>query len=146
MTERISRLELGMEVARLYASRATCLRGHNGAILLMDKRIVATGYNGPIIGQPQCTPETCNESGPCPNTVHAETNVIAFCSKYGIATNGTIMMCTTSPCKQCAKIIIQAGVHVVIYDFEYHDHSGLKLLEAASVLLYKYNPLLKIDW
>ena len=146
MNDHISRLELGMDVARLYMRRATCLRRHVGAILMRDKRIIASGYNGSLKGQPHCTPDTCNDSGPCPNTVHAEANIIAFCARHGIPTEGTIMMVTASPCEVCAKSIVQAGVEMVIYDDEFRDSRGMQILKAAGILLYKYTPELKINW
>ena len=144
--ERISRLELAMEVARLYARRATCLRGQVGAILLLDKRIIATGYNGPPEGQPHCADKPCDLTVPCTHAVHAEANLIAFCAKHGIATNNTILVVTTTPCKKCAELVIQAGIHTIIYEGEYRDLEGFSLLQDAGLLLYKYAPNIKIDW
>ncbi len=144
--ERISRIRLYMEVARLFSQRATCQRGQVGALLIRDKRIIATSYNGPPEGLPHCVEHKCDLTQPCTHAIHAEANVIAFCAKEGIRTGGAVLIVTTTPCVKCSELIIQAGIRMVIYDAEYRDNSGFAMLTAAGILLYKYNPNLKIDW
>lgn len=143
---RISRIELYMEVGRLFSKRSTCVRGQVGAVLIRDKRIIATGYNGPPNGLPHCEEHKCDTSKPCTHAVHAEANLIAFCAKEGISTSGAILVVTTSPCVKCSELIIQSGIKMVIYDSEYRDAGGFSMLMAGEVLLIKYNPNLKINW
>jgi len=71
-------------------------------------------------------------------TVHAEQNIITFCAKNGIPTNGTTLYITTSPCKQCAKLIAQSGIKSVVYDEEYKDKSGINFLKEVGVNTSKY--------
>jgi dCMP deaminase len=143
---RISRITYFMEVARLTSKRATCLRGQVGAVLVRDKRVIASGYNGPPMGQPYCADLPCDLTKPCTHAVHAEANLIAFCAKHGIATNGSTLVVTTTPCIKCSELIIQSGIIRVIYDSDYRDESGRNLLEAVGILLYKYNLDLKLEW
>jgi len=144
--ERISRIDLAMEVARLYSRRATCMRGQVGAILLRDKRIIASGYNGPPEGAKHCADNHCDLSKPCTHAVHAEANLIAFCAKYGIATMDSTLFVTASPCIKCAELIVQSGISQVVYDSNYRDDSGSNLIMSSGILLYKYSPTLKINW
>lgn len=144
--KRISRIELYMQVAHLFSGRATCARGQVGAVLIRDKRIIASGYNGPPEGAHHCEDQHCDLSKPCTHAVHAEANLIAFCAKYGIATRGATLFITTSPCVKCAELIVQAGIIQVVYDSEYRDEAGINILFNASILLYKYDPTLKINW
>lgn len=144
--QRIGRLELFMQVAHLFARRATCLRGQVGALLIRDKRIIASSYNGPPEGLPHCVDHNCDLSQPCTHAIHAEANIIAFCAKEGIRTGGAILILTTSPCVKCSELIIQAGIKTVVYDSEYRDDRGFAMLETAGILLYKYSPQLKINW
>jgi dCMP deaminase len=144
--DRISRTELYIEVARLFSKRATCLRGQVGAALVHDKRIIATGYNGPPENVEHCSEHKCDLSKPCTHSVHAEANLIAFCAKHGIATNNSAIVITTCPCKKCSELIIQSGISMVVYDSDYRDDSGIALLEEAGILLIKYAPDIKINW
>lgn len=141
---RISRRELYMEVARLFSKRSTCRRGQVGAILVKDFRIIASGYNGPAEGQPHCEEHGCDLSLPCTHAIHAEANLIAFCSKQGIATNKATMVVTTVPCRKCAELIVQAGIKYVVYDSDYRSEEGFKLLEDAGITIIKYNPMGKL--
>ena len=138
--ERISRIDLYLETARLNSRRATCERGKVGAVLVRDKRIIASGYNGPPVGQPHCSPKVCDLSKPCEHAVHAEANLIAYCAKHGIPTNNAVLVLTTVPCRKCAELIVQAGIGRIVYESEYRLQEGLKLLLAAGVTIIKYNP------
>lgn len=135
---RISRDEyLANEVLNA-AKRSTCLRLQVGAILVRDGRTILAGYNGSLSGFAHCTPDTCGPDKPCSNTVHAEVNVIYFAARHGIATAGTTLWCTDSPCKICAEAIIQAGIKKVVYIREYRDTYPLELLDTAGVLHEQY--------
>jgi len=142
---RISREELFMEIAGLVAMRSTCERAQVGAVVVKDKRIVATGYGGAPSGQPHCTEVGC-EIGPgggCIRTTHAEANIIAFAARNGLQLEGCDMYVTLSPCYTCAKLIINAGIRTVIYRDEYREDSGLKLLRKAGVKVWFYPQLME---
>ena len=138
--KRISRIELYLETARLNAKRATCLRGQVGAVLVRDKRIIASGYNGPPQGQPHCSSTTCDLSKPCTHAVHAEANLIAYCAKHGISTDKATLICTTCPCQKCAELIIQSGIKKVIFESDFRVLEGLELMHSAGVKVIRYDP------
>jgi len=150
-----------IESAKLWAEQSYCVKKKVGVVLAIDDRIIATGYNGTVSGQPNvCEIETkcehCNEDGKiwitdqkyidcgiCHGTniklktsnftVHAEQNVIAYCAKEGIATKDTTMYVTLSPCSLCAKLIVQAGIKRVVFIERYKDTNGLKFLKDCGV-------------
>lgn len=131
--ERISRDRLLMDVALLFKRRSTCLRRQVGAVLAREGRILSTGYGGAPAGVPHCSEETCGPDKPCIRTIHAEANVIAFAAKNGVETDATTLYCTASPCIECAKLIINAGIVRVVYDEEYRDTSPLVLLRSVGI-------------
>lgn len=142
--KRISRERLFMDIARLVAQRSTCERAQVGAVVVKDKRIVATGYGGSPSGQPHCTEVGC-EIGPdggCIRTVHAEANIIAFAARHGLKLDGCEMYVTLAPCYTCAKLIINAGIHTVIFLEPYRNTSGLELLRKAGVSTYYWPDLM----
>lgn len=143
--ERINRITLYIETARLNARRATCERGKVGAVLVRDKRIIASGYNGPPFGQPHCQDNHCDITKPCTHSIHAEANLIAYCAKHGISTSGAILIVTTVPCKKCSELIIQAGIKRVVYESDYRLPEGLVLLQTAGVDVIKYSEQLKFN-
>lgn len=132
---RISRSELFMETAKLIAMRSHCPKKQVGAVLIRDNRIIATGYNGVLPGEKHSSAITTDG---ITHTVHAEANLIAFCAKFGLATNSTILYITMSPCEKCAEIIIQAGIKEVVYLEEYRDTAGLTKLRENDVLIGQY--------
>jgi len=138
MTSRISHNQLYFGIAKLFAQRSTCLRGQVGCVIIDDKRVICSGYNGSIKGMPHCTPDNCNPDNPCGNTVHAEANAISYAAKNGISLEGTILYCTNEPCLNCAKLIIQAGIKEVNYIYNYHDHKGLRLLMAVGIQINQH--------
>jgi len=113
------------------ANRATCDRGKSGALIVKDKRILATGYVGSPIGLPHCDDvghefkETIHADGHvskhCVRTIHAEQNAICQAAKYGIAINGATLYCQMTPCYVCAKMIINVGIKRVVAKNDYHD-------------------------
>ena len=131
-----------MEIASVVAKRSTCLRQHVGAVIVKDKRILATGYNGAPSGLPHCEEVGClrdrmsvpsGERQELCRGVHAEQNAIIQAAKFGISVDGGTLYSTHCPCITCAKIIINAGIKRVVYGKEYADKNGLKLLEEAGV-------------
>lgn len=134
---RPSREILLMEMAQLIARRATCGRRQVGAILTRESRIISMGYTGAPPGQPHCSPEICNLQLPCTRTVHAEANAIAFAARYGMSTKDCALYTTASPCMDCAKLIISAGVCGVFYLEEYRDTAPLLLLRECGIYAEK---------
>ena len=137
-----------MDIAKLVAQRSTCLRRKVGAIAVLDRRILATGYNGAPSGV-----ESCMEKGEClrrklniPSgtkqelcfAVHAEQNAIIQAGRCGININGATLYCTHQPCVICAKMIINAGIKRVVYKNGYPDEFSIQLFEEANVSVEKY--------
>lgn len=135
--KRLSRDDLLMTVAKLYQQRSTCLRRQVGAVIGIDGRTLAPGYNGAPHGMPHCTRSTCNEERPCTIAAHAEANAIAWAARKGIKTNGSTLYTTVSPCMDCAMLIINAGIVEVIYLEEYRDTSAIEYLRKAHVICEK---------
>lgn len=124
-----------MGMAKLLAERSTCNRGQVGALLVKDNRVVSTGYVGAPSGEPHCLEAGCELGldGGCIRTVHAEANTLAYAAKEGISTNGTHLYVTLSPCINCAKLLINAGVKKVFYLKKYRDTSGIDLLNNRGI-------------
>ena len=135
---RITRDEYLMEAALLVAKRSTCLRLQVGSVLAREGRIIVSGYNGAPSGMEHCTPLTCGPKIPCTRTVHAEANCVYFAARYGIATQGTTLYTTDSPCPKCCEAVINAGIERVVYTRPYRD-SPLETLKFAGVYVDLYN-------
>lgn len=124
--------EYFMELARTVASRATCDRKHVGAVVVKDKRILATGYNGSIAGLPHCGEVGhMMEDGHCVRTVHAELNAITQAARHGIVIDGATVYTTASPCWPCFKNLANAGVSEIVFGEFYRDE---RIFEAADQL------------
>ncbi|HHW90292.1 MAG TPA: cytidine deaminase [Clostridiales bacterium] len=140
-----------MQVAHLVSSWSSCIRPNRqiGAVIVKDKRIIATGYNGAGSGI-----ESCAERGYClreqrniPSgtrheicyAVHAEQNAIVQAARLGISINQATMYCTHQPCVICAKLIINSGIKRVVYEQGYPDDFALQLFEEAQVLLERFS-------
>lgn len=131
-----------MAIATQVAGRSTCLRRATGAVLVKDKRILATGYNGVPAGLAHCEQVGCLreqrgiESGSnhelC-RGIHAEQNAVIQAAKHGIAIDGATVYCTHQPCVLCAKILINAGVVDIAYRDAYPDGLSLELLSEAGI-------------
>ena len=137
---RISREEYFMEVAKLTAYRSTCPKKSVGAILIKDNRIIATGYNGVL---PHIDHNKGIDEAGKTHTVHAEANLISFCAKKGIPTEGTVLYTTLSPCDKCAELIIQSGIESVVYLEAYRDHSGTGKLIRNKIKVDSYEFMAK---
>jgi dCMP deaminase len=144
MAHRTSWDQYFMDIARQVASRATCDRKHVGALLVRDRIILSTGYNGSIRGLPHCDEVGhMMENGHCVATVHAEANAIIQAAKNGVPIDGSTIYTTASPCWPCFKLIANAGCRRIVYGefyrdqriFEYASRLGLELMglgEAAE--------------
>jgi dCMP deaminase len=134
--------EYFMEITRLVAKRSTCLRRQVGAVLVMDKRILATGYNGAPSGLAHCLEVGClREEKQVPSGerhelcrgLHAEQNVIIQAAFHGIRIQGSTLYCTNLPCAICTKMLINAGVKEIIYDGGYQDALSREMLLEAGI-------------
>lgn len=128
MTERISRHVMMMRMAFAASERSTCQRRQVGAIIAREGRPLSIGYAGSPPGFPHCTPETCNSEKPCVNTTHAEANAIAWAARTGVSVEGATLYCTLSPCDSCAKLILAAGIGLVIFQDRYRIADPIALL------------------
>ena len=135
-----------MEIVRDVATRSTCRRRKVGAILVKDKRIIATGYNGGPTGLAHCLEIGClREQLGIPSGqqhelcrgVHAEQNAIIQAARYGVHTDGSVLYCTTQPCVQCTKMLLNAGVTEIVFSEGYPDGLALQLLEESGITVRK---------
>ncbi len=111
-----------MEIAKVVASRATCDRKYVGAVLVRDRLILSTGYNGSIRGLPHCTEAGhMMEEGHCVATIHAEANALVQAAKNGVAVDGATIYTTASPCWPCFKLLANAGVRRIVFGEFYRD-------------------------
>jgi len=134
--ERPSWDEYFLNVAHEVAKRSTCERAQVGAVIVKDKRILTTGYNGSPRGLPHCTEVGClMDNGHCVRTLHAEQNAIIVAALHGVITEGATIYITHQPCFLCAKMIINAGIIQIVYDKEYPDDRAREFLEQAGVEL-----------
>ena len=141
MVSRPSRDFIWLQAAQLFASRSTCLKP-NGAVLVKGNRLISQGYNGSPSGRPHCIDLGKCDIGPdggCIRTVHAEANVICMAATFGISTEGSVLYSTSSPCYNCAKLLINSGIKKVVYLEEYRDPSGKELLRSCGIETVQYN-------
>ncbi len=123
-----------MNIAHEVAQRSTCERAQVGAVIVRDKRILTTGYNGSPRGLPHCSEVGClMDNGHCVRTLHAEQNAIIQAALHGVITEGAIIYVTHQPCFNCAKTIINAGISEIVYGKEYRDDRSLDFLNQAGV-------------
>ena len=128
--------EYFMNIAHEVANRSTCERAKVGAVIVKDKRILTTGYNGSPRGLPHCTEIGClMENGHCIRTLHAEQNAIIQAALHGVTTAGATIYVPHQPCFNCSKTIINAGITEIVYDREYPDDRSRAFLETAGVHL-----------
>jgi dCMP deaminase len=121
-----------MDIARQVATRATCDRKHVGAVVVRDRTILSTGYNGSIRGMPHCDEVGhMMESGHCVATVHAEANAILQAAKNGVRIEGATLYTTASPCWPCFKLIANSGCVRIVYGEFYRDP---RIFEVAAQL------------
>ncbi len=135
-----------MRICHVVATRSTCLRRKVGALLVKDRRILTTGYNGPPQGLQHCEDlgGCYREQNKIPSgqrvelcrAVHAEQNAIVQAAVHGVALEGHITCyCTTQPCVTCAKMLVNANVTRIVYEGAYPDELALQIFEEAGVEL-----------
>jgi dCMP deaminase len=128
--------EYFMTTTYLISQRSSCDRLHVGCIIVYDKRIIATGYNGHISGSIH---DSFIRDGHEQLTIHAEMNAIADAAKRGISVNDSIAYITHMPCVNCAKILIAAGIKEIIYAEDYNNDEIVKILcDMGKINLKKY--------
>lgn len=132
--------EYFMEITEMVATRSTCDRAFVGCVLVnKDNRIVSTGYNGSLSGNPSCDEigHTMRD-GHCIATIHAEMNALLYCAKEGIKVNGCKCYVTHFPCLNCTKALLQAGITEIYYKDDYRvDEYALELINNNKIKLVK---------
>jgi dCMP deaminase len=135
-TRRASWDEYFMRIAIQAAARSTCDRKHVGAVIVRDKTILSTGYNGSIRGLPHCDDVGhMLENDHCIATVHAEANAIIQAAKNGTAIDGADIYITASPCWNCFKLIANSGIRRILYLEFYRDERILAIAPQAGIEL-----------
>ncbi|MBN2538802.1 MAG: cytidine/deoxycytidylate deaminase family protein [Deltaproteobacteria bacterium] len=131
-----------MDIVELVSRRSTCLRRKVGAVLVRDKRMLATGYNGPPAGIRHCSEVGClrdqmsvpsGERHELCRGLHAEQNAIIQAALHGVSTKGATIYCTNHPCIICSKMIINSGIVSVVYTENYRDELAEEMLREAGV-------------
>jgi dCMP deaminase len=134
--------EYFLRIAAEVAGRSTCLRRHVGAILVLDRYILATGYNGPPSGIAHCDEVGClrdqlnvpaGERHELCRGLHAEQNAVLQAAKHGTRIDGATVYATHHPCSLCAKMLINAGVKRIVIREDYPDQLGKDLLRQAGI-------------
>ena len=130
-----------MNIAHEVATRATCDRKHVGAVIVRERSILATGYNGSLRGLAHCDDEgPLMEDGHCVRTVHAEANAIVQAARNGVRIEGSTIYVTASPCWGCFRLIVNAGIVRIVFGefyrdpkiFEFSQKLGLELVDLSS--------------
>lgn len=140
-----------LRIAKLIATRSTCVHRKVGAVIVKDKRILATGYNQPPSGFPHCDEIGCirddlniksGENQEVCYALHAEQNALMQATKFGISTNNSTIYVTHKPCSVCARLIINAGIKRVVYLEDYPDHLTDFLFKVCKISAEKYGGVL----
>lgn len=147
MESRPSYDEYFMEMAHVVAKRSTCLRRKVGAILVKEKHILSTGYNGAPKGLKHCAETGClREDQNIPSGerhelcrgLHAEQNAIIQAAVFGVSIKGSVLYCTNTPCVVCVKMLINAGVTEIIYAGEYPDALAKQMMSESNLKIKRF--------
>jgi dCMP deaminase len=137
-----------MQIAQLVASRSTCIRRQVGAVIVKDKQILSTGYNGSPSGLKHCGEVGClrqilnispGERTEICRAVHAEQNALLQAARHGIAIEGADMYTSVQPCVLCTKMIINTGIKRVIYASPYPDLMAMEIAKESGIELIEYH-------
>lgn len=140
--------EYFMQIVDLAKTRSTCLRRHVGALIVKDKRILASGYNGAPTGIKHCSEVGClrqqlnipsGERHEICRAVHAEQNAIAQAAYSGTSVNGATMYVSLQPCSLCAKLMINAGIKKVVFRGNYPDELAISMLNESGIELVNFD-------
>jgi dCMP deaminase len=142
--------EYFMQICRVVATRSTCLRRQVGAVLVSERRILSTGYNGAPKGLKHCAElggcyrEKMNvpsgERQELCRALHAEQNAIIQAAIHGVKLENVTAYCTTMPCVTCAKMLINADVRRIVYETDYPDELSREMLAEAGVEMVRWPP------
>ena len=136
-----------MDITRLVATRSSCLRRQVGALLVKDRNILATGYNGVPSGISHCDMSGClrerlkvpsGERHELCRGLHAEQNAIIQAAKHGTNIDGATLYCTTMPCIICAKMIINAGIKQIVYEGGYADTLAAEMIAESGLAVVRF--------
>lgn len=134
--QRVSWHEYFMNIAEQVATRSTCGRKHVGAVIVRDRTILSTGYNGSLRGAPHCDDAGHDmENNHCVRTVHAEANAVAQAAKQGVRIDQAEIYVTASPCLTCFKLVANAGITKIYYKEFYRDERITEYAKQAGVKL-----------
>ncbi len=129
--------EYFMNIAREVSTRSTCDRKFVGAVIVRDKSILATGYNGSIRGQPHCDEVGhLMENGHCVATIHAEANALVQAARNGVRIDGAHLYTTASPCWPCFKLAANAGIQRIVYGEFYRDERIFEVAKQIGIELH----------
>jgi dCMP deaminase len=147
MSQRPSWDQYFLTLTRDVAERSTCTRAKVGAVIVRDRNLLATGYNGAPSGLPHCTDVGCliyeskTPTGEmeenCYRTIHAEINAIAQAARNGVSIRDADIYVTHTPCIHCLKVLINTGIKRIFYEKEYKLHTVQELLASTDVVLQK---------
>ena len=138
-----------MDITNLVAKRSTCRRRSVGAVLVKDKRVLATGYNGAPSGIAHCLDIGClreqmdiasGERHELCRGIHAEQNAIIQAALHGVSIKDSTLYCTNLPCSICAKMIVNAGIRKIYYQSGYADAMSKEMLAAAAIKTVQFTP------
>ncbi len=125
-----------MKIAEQVATRSTCDRKHVGAVIVRDRTILSTGYNGSLRGAPHCNDVGCEmENGHCVRTIHAEANAVAQAARNGVRIDGGEAYITASPCLTCFKLLANSGITTIYYKEFYRDDRITRYAREAKIKL-----------
>ncbi|MBP7401622.1 MAG: cytidine/deoxycytidylate deaminase family protein [Clostridia bacterium] len=137
-----------MQITELVKTRSTCLRRQVGALVVRDRRIVATGYNGAPAGIAHCAEVGClrqqlgipsGERHELCRAIHAEQNALIQAARYGAVVQGGTIYVTCQPCSLCAKMLINAGIARIVYKGDYPDELASSMLQEAGVEMVRFH-------
>jgi len=135
-----------MDIAHLVSERSTCMRRKVGAVMVKNRAILATGYNGAPAGIPHCSETGClrhqlnvpsGEKHELCRGLHAEQNAIIQAAVHGISITGASLYCTNHPCSICAKMLINAGIQSIYYQDGYQDDLSKTLFDSADIQIVR---------
>jgi dCMP deaminase len=141
-SKRIEWHEYFMNIAEQVATRSTCDRKHVGAVIVRDRTILSTGYNGSVRGGVHCDDAGHDmENGHCVRTVHAEANAVAQAAKNGVAIDRALIYVTASPCLTCFKLLANSGIRKIFYKEFYRDERITLYATEAGIDLVFMGPM-----
>lgn len=124
-----------MEMAHVWAKNSHCKRKQVGCFIVKNNTIISDGFNGTPINMDNCCEDSSGET--VWHVIHAECNAICKLAQSTNSSTGTTLYTTLSPCRECSKLILQAGINRVVYDIAHSDMSGVELLKYSGVLVQR---------